>query len=1047
LSVNEFIAESALTISGRNIRESNGTWAKFGLGNAKGVETDWVVRHGWSPYEVFWALPVQMGDAISKDTVNVVRDANLQVTSVVHNRDSRSVNIARDGSGNEVVQVLDGATPLLSTRYAMTNHRFDDAHGKGAFTVPMVGSISHQKSSTEWLTTTLAYKDGNLAEVDYPNGSVVTYNFTPASRASVLDGACLSKTVTSKLSTERWIYTFNGLGAQGNTDLSPIQNTIVKHELTQPNFDGTLLTSATQTQHTYKLVFFGTNINRDVPVQMDGIKGTDSATLKTIEYRSGRLQLLSSTEGIGTSGRTEFYSYQGDLRATQGKAITTDSRFVDPDYTTWSYDGMGYPVLEKRNVTEDLQKWRANAMLRSAGVLDSIAKDTAYVHRMDTSAAGIATFKATSKSSLGFDLDTLALRAEDAVTVKQYVHRTGGVFFTQIYDTSKTNGKPDSVKVHRAVNAGFDMNSLYKLGFPYAEISMRLVSSYPDSLLSGLYGELSRSDSLLRTIKRYLYVNKDTTLAEETRYAKDSGAFATLPSLRLNYSDATHWAATRFRYDRFGQPTATVHYRDWNVMDGNNVLVDSTEWDALGHKTRQCDPSGACTVFDYDLLGRVVKETRADGSVRSIAFHDSPDANGYTGFTETEPAGDTVRAFFDGLGHLARTVHGGGGAIDVRKTLYGIFGSALAARDSSGRETQYGYDAIGRLANVQVRKDSSSLWLTRRYSYDDLRGTYTETDEDGNQTQFTQNKAGQDIDVRRGTDLAHPAYLAKNQYDNQGHLIWSLDPNGFESYHRWDVQGRLMEERTPEGIDEHYSYDLMHNLQGTTVKGAGGTDSLYRNTDALGRELSQVTLRNGTPIGGQVSTWDSRTGYSRTGSLVGLARSVQYGNDSAVLNEQLTYDVMGRPTNVHRTNGLNASTAYDASLGYSYSTDGLLSSMTIPGGTSMSWGFDGLRRPVHNSLHNGADSVVFVNDVQRDMSGLTSSLTFGNGTQLRYAYETGRPLVKVSPTEFSSYVQPNSFVLILVVNSVDSRDKSVFWRAIFCPRLNSRHTSSQIHLS
>jgi len=195
----------------------------------------------------------------------------------------------------------------------------------------------------------------------------------------------------------------------------------------------------------------------------------------------------------------------------------------------------------------------------------------------------------------------------------------------------------------------------------------------------------------------------------------------------------------------------------------------------------------------------------------------------------------------------------------------------------------------------------------------------------------------------------------------------------------------------------------------------------------------------------------AQAAWSHIGCQYSAGNSLAFQHEgvacTAAFNAQFTYDVMGRPTLVQRSNGINGSNAYSTALGYSYSTDGLLSSMTIPGGTSMSWGFDGLRRPVHNSLHNGADSVVFVNDVQRDMSGLTSSLTFGNGTQLRYAYETGRPLVKVSPTEFSSYVQPNSFVMILVVNSVDSRDKSVFWRAIFCPQPHWRHTLSRNNLS
>jgi RHS repeat-associated protein len=970
------------------IREPDGTWAQFGQGKTKGVLTDWAEGR---EYEEFWALPTQLGSAITHDTVSINRDATLKITSVTHNHDPRSVKFSSN-STQETVSLYDGNTQLVSTRYTTATHTYKDAHDKPEGQVTMVTEIAHQKSATEWLTTKISYADGNMVSVTRENGAKASYEFPATKVASVLDGHCLKKSVVSGKATEEWIYTYNGLGASGDGDLAPLQITIVKHTLTQPDLAGTMTTSSTQVANTYKLVFTGMNINSKADLYLDSIAGSDSSALKSIEYKSSRLQLLSTVEGIGGLGKNTFYSYIGDLRSSQGVATTLDARFTDPDFTTWAYDERGYPILEKRNPSFELSEFRKDAILRAAGVYSKVLSDSTYLSRIDTSEVGIAEFKRLAKNSLGYDFDTIPLRADDALTATQYWHLERNNFFNTSFDTTRTSGGIiDSIKPNRQPNDSFRTDGLYRLGTPLYKVYLRLTAPDVDSLASGVFGEISQVDTLLRVRERSLYASGITMLAETILYPEEvASPVAGLPTMVLSYRDSLgSWSATRFNYDTYGRQTSSKRYLEWD--DSSNTgeyLKDSVAWNGLSQKIRECNPNGDCSNFSYDLLGRLTAEIRPDGTTRTIKFHDTPDASGYTGYTEHLPGGDSLNAYFDGLGRLRKVVRGGGGKTDTKESFYGIFGKMLQSRDGGGRQSMFEYDPIGRLRTVKVQKDSSNLWLRRDYTYNALMSTYTETDEDGIKTVFTHDKQGHDLKVDRGD------YHVENRYDNMGNLVWSKDPQGMVSFHKYDIQNRHMQTRTPEGISEAYSYDMLHNLTSTTTTGPGGQDSLSRSVDAMGRELTRTATRNGVGIATMTNQWDARTGYRKLGSLVGYKANT----DQQSLDVRYTYTNMSRLDSVHRQASFKQSaqvfSAYDAVLGYDYTPDGLVQSMRLPGGATMDWGFDGLRRTIRNGLEAGNDSVTFVKDVLRDASGLTSKLTMGNGTELKYTYESGRPLLK-----------------------------------------------------
>jgi len=172
-------------------------------------------------------------------------------------------------------------------------------------------------------------------------------------------------------------------------------------------------------------------------------------------------------------------------------------------------------------------------------------------------------------------------------------------------------------------------------------------------------------------------------------------------------------------------------------------FIDYTDYDALGHVTRQQDTLGSWTLFGYDGLGRQVRVIRnasqpaynlvADPLLSRYIVSSAPDQDlitqtaydsmGRVLYT-TDVLGNSTWSAYDGLNRVVRTVTNAtgtttdGSAHDPRSpaysavmqpdqdivstTVYDLNGYVLYTVDPLGRRTWQGYDSVGRQIRTVV---------------------------------------------------------------------------------------------------------------------------------------------------------------------------------------------------------------------------------------------------------------------------------------------------------------------------------------------------------
>lgn len=130
---------------------------------------------------------------------------------------------------------------------------------------------------------------------------------------------------------------------------------------------------------------------------------------------------------------------------------------------------------------------------------------------------------------------------------------------------------------------------------------------------------------------------------QRTLYGSRSVAIATIDA---------NGNTVRFAHDGLGRPTAES--RDMRVGGVGSGAIESQftttrAWDRAGRLVEMTDDRGATTRFDYDALGRHVRERRPDGSATVLEF-DACDAV----VAVTDPRGCRVESTRDADGRVVR---------------------------------------------------------------------------------------------------------------------------------------------------------------------------------------------------------------------------------------------------------------------------------------------------------------------------------------------------------------------------------------------------------
>jgi YD repeat-containing protein len=424
-----------------------------------------------------------------------------------------------------------------------------------------------------------------------------------------------------------------------------------------------------------------------------------------------------------------------------------------------------------------------------------------------------------------------------------------------------------------------------------------------------------------------------------------------------------------------GAARVSLNYDSSNRLTGANYRGRSLNfsYDAGGHVTSISDSAGRSIAYAYTADGRLAQQTNADGQTAAYQY--------------------------DGSGNLV-SIALAGGKITIAYSSDSTYTSVATVTTPDGAVRRYG-----------VPNDPTQIQVT---------------DGNGDATLYVSNPAGL---LLSATDPA--GNTVSYTYDISGRRIRTVDPNGATVSFAYDASGNLAtitdgagnrwsadytaavpaHVTDPNGNIWAFKYDSSGNLVGVTNP-AGGVVSAVRSasgqitaiTDTRGNKTSYQYDANGL-IAAFIDALNGNWSYQYDGAARAVSRTDPGGG---VL--QAGYNVGNRITGLTAgdvqvafdfsgilRDSLKRLVAYTDSFGnqiaYTYDAAGQLTSMTLPGGNTVTYQYDHAHR-----LSQVSDWLGNFALYRYDAAGWPLSVTVSGGPVTAYQYDAAHNLRAIVST-------------------------------------------------
>jgi len=261
---------------------------------------------------------------------------------------------------------------------------------------------------------------------------------------------------------------------------------------------------------------------------------------------------------------------------------------------------------------------------------------------------------------------------------------------------------------------------------------------------------------------------------------------------------------------------------------------------------------------------------------------------------------------------------------------------------SNGRVLTIARDAAGRVTSI-----TDPAGHATSYAYDALGRLATFTDQLGNVTTYDYALDTSYIDTVESQSGCWPL---RNEYDDDWHLIATVDHAGARTWRTWDPATRTETIDGGLGRAASYTYDASGNLL-TVADPLGGTTTY---TYSAGNDVLSVTNPSGSHI--------ERT-YDANGNVLTETR--------------------------HPSPGVNRTTTY------TYDALGLLATVTNPLGDGIRYTYDAAGNPTARERFQPGGSVVATDTYTYDAHGNRTSHTDAAGTTTAWEYDAFGDVVRV----------------------------------------------------
>lgn len=349
---------------------------------------------------------------------------------------------------------------------------------------------------------------------------------------------------------------------------------------------------------------------------------------------------------------------------------------------------------------------------------------------------------------------------------------------------------------------------------------------------------------------------------------------------RKKQTDAA--GATFYEYDGLDQLTKVTDARNVATVytiDGHGNLNQTTSgdtgatintYDENGNLRTRTDAKLQKTTYSYDALNRALLITYSDNTTTAYQYDQGVNAVGRLSRI-TDNLG-TIQYEYSQHGRLAKETRVIGGTTYVTAYRYNSVGQLEAITYPSGRSIEYGYDALGRVAQISAKVGAVSSPVVTAVSYQPFGPIKSVTFGNG-QTQLRSH----DLDGRLatyslGSTVMELVFDAASRITSIGEKV---NVNVKNTYTYDDVD-RLKTVVTPTAA-QSYAYDAVGNRIQKTTNGSTNTLTYAPTSNRLTNVGSQAiaTDANGsiTNKGNASFNFDARGRMVSANTSIGL---VQY---------------------------------------------------------------------------------------------------------------------------------------------------------------------------
>lgn len=479
------------------------------------------------------------------------------------------------------------------------------------------------------------------------------------------------------------------------------------------------------------------------------------------------------------------------------------------------------------------------------------------------------------------------------------------------------------------------------------------------------------------TVATYTWYPVSNAAAGELASVKDGNNHSTTYSSYLygvpetiGYADGTSIGLTPNNYgevlevsDELGH-TTTVERDDLGRITHKSFPLDRGQsWDAVDIAYQQIATN------EYGVSGTHWRVTRTQGRNKQVTVYDAAlnPVLGYAVDTSTSPdTGHMTWHQYDSAGNDIFTSY----PLDYASSLPSSRPGVTTDYDVLGRATGSVADAEAPYGTVST---STTYDTGNKVDVEDARGHHTVTTYQA----FDQPTYDKPVKVQFAsgittTTITRDSFGAPTVMQQSG--AWSGGTLSVTHSFGYDTYHRLCKQVSPETGTTGYGYDAADNLK-WTAQGVSGdpcmpayapplSAKITRSYDSRNR-LTDIDYPSGTAdkhfqYYDDGRTWKA-TRYA-SGTTPSSTWTMTYYNRGQLKNETLAID------------------GHSFALGYQYDSEGASKSDTYPSAGQINLAPDGLGRPTQLGIY--ADALSY------DANGLPNTLTYGNGVDAAWGYNT-----------------------------------------------------------